>query len=685
MNSKDSQQGDVLPEMYEVTRGENYHGLKVASKNFLLLSKDPLYLFPLLDTQNIDSEPNAFISSHSLTYTHNINISSTLSVLHAQSPFGKFKDFPDICCFNLSNEAPVNSFATSEDMFFIETNRGESITGFLDLPKMPQRSVTPSQELSISNLDSFDKNAIINIHRNFMVKAQDNIYRSITPDHSSISETPAERHLTSKVLDDNLNLSKISRASMYEEINENWGSVISPRPSEVDERFLTTLVFDRLKSTDITEDGLSMVEEGTAQVVRDFIPFESTASKNLLLTSKSRNEIDHPNPYSPILRKMVICESEELSEPKLEIIASACFVGFKAALSLEYSNVEAVNKAKIDCHKDLFTTKSLFSERIVLTLSKNDVIYLSCGFEHCALVTSAGKVMTWGYGASGCLGHGNTLSLAIPTLISDLQNENIHYLECGGYHTVAITSKNEVFVWGRGDVHQLGLHYRQLCKDEMGYVALKPTKLIFFTARGISPKFCACGESHTLVLDSEGRVYAFGWGQEGQLGLPMSLLTQQKRTSEITQIGSLTTKVVKISAGCLFSAALNEKGEVWVWGNGSQGQLGLTPSTKKSEEPVKVVGISEEFIVDIVCGENNMICMSASCKVFGWGQGKAGVYSSQEKSVPVGTDMICSYPKLLAETDISHHFVVQKSGRKVLSSQEYRGIISVYKKQRNCN
>jgi alpha-tubulin suppressor-like RCC1 family protein len=30
----------------------------------------------------------------------------------------------------------------------------------------------------------------------------------------------------------------------------------------------------------------------------------------------------------------------------------------------------------------------------------------------------------------------------------------------------------------------------------------------------------ALGEAHTLVLDNFGQVYSFGWGQLGQLGVP---------------------------------------------------------------------------------------------------------------------------------------------------------------------
>lgn len=38
------------------------------------------------------------------------------------------------------------------------------------------------------------------------------------------------------------------------------------------------------------------------------------------------------------------------------------------------------------------------------------VKWISCGFEHCIAVNENGKVFSWGYGASGSLGHGNYTS-----------------------------------------------------------------------------------------------------------------------------------------------------------------------------------------------------------------------------------------------------------------------------------
>jgi alpha-tubulin suppressor-like RCC1 family protein len=65
-----------------------------------------------------------------------------------------------------------------------------------------------------------------------------------------------------------------------------------------------------------------------------------------------------------------------------------------------------------------------------------------------------GTVASWGYGASGCLGHGNRISYTSPKIINcgAIESKFINYIECGGYHNGAITSEGELVMWGRSDV-----------------------------------------------------------------------------------------------------------------------------------------------------------------------------------------------------------------------------------------
>lgn len=664
---------------YEVTKSPSYTGLNYSNPTFLAFTKDLLYQFPILDTQNQESEPIAFVSSKIVSLSRLINISQSLFNIHSASPFNKISKCADFTKFNFSNEAPVNSFTTGQELINLETLPDEASTSYLPVPQISQRSLTPSSYENFTPIiDSSAIRAIKGIHIQFIAKADEGVYRSITPESSFISETLTEKHRQSKYLNEG-SFSRVSQLSVNNNEIIDWGSFISPRPSDVDELFLKSIV-DKFKSEENPDDFLSFVDEGSIQPIRDFIPFESTASKNLLSSSKYLKP-DLPNPLSPILSKMVVCQEVEDNESSLKIIRSMCFVGFKNSLSLEYSNIEAMNKAKVNISSAQYNKQSLFSEKILNYLCKLEVIYVSSGFEHCTILASNHKVYTWGYGSSGCLGHGNTSSLVTPTEVNTLVSIPISYIECGGHHTLAISSSHEVFMWGRGEVHQLGIHKRQLCKDEMGYVALKPIKVPFFASKGILPKSGACGESHTLVLDTEGKVYAFGWGEYGQLGVERNYLTHQMRTNEVSQVSLLPFKTVKVSAGLAFSAALLENGEVWVWGIGNYGQLGMGATLARLEHPSKVQMLNGEFVVDLVCGENSVVVLTATGKTFGWGQGKAGIFSSQDKSVQVGSEMICSFPRMLGEMDIVHHFVIGWMNRKVLSSLEYKEIRSAIEKR----
>ena len=208
-----------------------------------------------------------------------------------------------------------------------------------------------------------------------------------------------------------------------------------------------------------------------------------------------------------------------------------------------------------------------------------------------------------------------------------------------------------LYVWGRGDVHQLGLPYRQLCKDEHGHVALRPIKLDL----GKRIKGGACGEAHTLVLDEDGAIFAFGWGEDGQLGVDPNEF-ERNSFKGITQIDfTFGSPVIKVAAGHIFSVCLTEKGDIFVWGNGEKGQFAREIEGEHLFMPQKM-GV--EKAVDVVCGESSVVCVLENGTVYGWGLGKAGYFSSQSQNFITGSELVCFSTKLLGEADIIHHYML---------------------------
>jgi alpha-tubulin suppressor-like RCC1 family protein len=267
-------------------------------------------------------------------------------------------------------------------------------------------------------------------------------------------------------------------------------------------------------------------------------------------------------------------------------------------------------------------------------------------------VTCQGKLLSWGYGASGCLGHGNANICTYPTPVEALAGEFVIYAESGGYHNAAVTESGDLWVWGRGDVHQLGVSFDLMTKDDIGHVAFRPIKTELKNVKGV-----ACGEAHTVVLNSEGTVFAFGWAEDGQLGLYPDQLYENQMSFEISPL-RIPEKVAKVSAGGLFSVALTEAGQLYVWGNCEQGQLGIGNRDKILRLPTHLSSMNNEIIMDMVCGETHVICITTTGKLYGWGQGLAGRFKNRQ-DFSTGSDIVCFVPRLLKEVDIVHRFVLK--------------------------
>ena len=83
----------------------------------------------------------------------------------------------------------------------------------------------------------------------------------------------------------------------------------------------------------------------------------------------------------------------------------------------------------------------------------------------------------------------------------------------------------------------------------------------------------ACGDYHTLAVTELGKVYSWGCGAMGQLGLG------DDRDRSVPQVVTgldfgVDDVVAGIDAGPTVSAAITDQGRLFMWGSGEAGQLG---------------------------------------------------------------------------------------------------------------
>ncbi|KAL4128490.1 hypothetical protein PRIC2_007476 [Phytophthora ramorum] len=115
-------------------------------------------------------------------------------------------------------------------------------------------------------------------------------------------------------------------------------------------------------------------------------------------------------------------------------------------------------------------------------------------------------------------------------------------------------------------------------------------------------------------------LYVWGHNNSQQLGLHAS----DKEVFEMRQVDALRGQViVDFSAGERHSLALNEFGQVFAWGRGREGQLGLGDEAGVSSavaDPRRVGGpLAGQLVTKISCGESHSLALTVSGDVFMWG------------------------------------------------------------------
>ncbi|XP_076827453.1 retinitis pigmentosa GTPase regulator b isoform X2 [Brachyhypopomus gauderio] len=143
-----------------------------------------------------------------------------------------------------------------------------------------------------------------------------------------------------------------------------------------------------------------------------------------------------------------------------------------------------------------------------------------------------------------------------------LKNDVPLTVACGDEHTALITENGKLFMFGSNNWGQLGLGSKNSVNKPTCVKALKSEKVMLV----------ACGRTHTLVYTSCGNLYGAGGNNDGQLGLGDC----EERTSfQLIDFFTKKGPIKMLSAGSNTSAALLQDGRLFMWGDNSEGQIGL--------------------------------------------------------------------------------------------------------------
>jgi alpha-tubulin suppressor-like RCC1 family protein len=223
--------------------------------------------------------------------------------------------------------------------------------------------------------------------------------------------------------------------------------------------------------------------------------------------------------------------------------------------------------------------------KLIRSLENRIVRLVSCSYYHTVMTcedvgSSAEYVMTFGRNDYGQLGHNDSIDRKVPQHVGALSDHHVVSVACGQYHTMVVTSNGKVFGFGKNDYGQLGIDSVE-------------NQLLPVLVRGALDKQTAlevrCGYYHSIVLCGGAHIFGFGRNDYGQLGLGKSIAQpaaniqlQQQRFSQPYLLEELEGKeIVRFACGCYHTVAVSESGMMYVFGRNNHGQLGTGDTNER--------------------------------------------------------------------------------------------------------
>jgi len=300
--------------------------------------------------------------------------------------------------------------------------------------------------------------------------------------------------------------------------------------------------------------------------------------------------------------------------------------------------------------------------------------YVSAGVNHSLAIDIYGRLWAWGSNFNGRLGDGTLTARLRPTRIIETLNEGvlpqIKSVSASAFHSIALDIYGRVWAWGNNGGNELG--------DGTTTERHKPVRISQTLTDGALPqiKAVSAGSNQTVVLDIQGRVWAWGDGAQFYDGVrrnsPVRIsqtmnegnLPQIKfieaRTNHIfaidvqkrlwawgtnsdwripygntswgniyrpvriaeTMLGGEFPQIISVSAGWLHTTAVDIYGRVWAWGNNSWGSVGDGTTNQRSRPVLINETLNGDELPQMVfayAGSSNTIVVDIYDRVWVWG------------------------------------------------------------------
>ncbi|PKK97795.1 MAG: hypothetical protein CVV57_10515 [Tenericutes bacterium HGW-Tenericutes-2] len=264
---------------------------------------------------------------------------------------------------------------------------------------------------------------------------------------------------------------------------------------------------------------------------------------------------------------------------------------------------------------------------------------ITCGGYHTLMLTNESRLYGFGSNtsfqiASQALTH-SSLPIDITSQLSLLEGETIVDVDSGDYFNILLTSNGRILTWGSNFNGEMGIGTNisdQLVHDITGSFNIGESDSII--------KIKA-GDNYGIVITEEKRVFTWGFNGAGQLGdgTTTNRLSPVEITTAIPLNLGETIEVISTSHD--FVHLVTSTGRIFVWGQNSNGYFGNGNTTSSLSpiiiEPNFELGVGEK-INYISAAYEYVFAISSEYRVFVWGinyDSAFGVATPSSSNTPI--------------------------------------------------
>ncbi|EDK31655.2 chromosome condensation regulator RCC1 repeat protein (macronuclear) [Tetrahymena thermophila SB210] len=214
----------------------------------------------------------------------------------------------------------------------------------------------------------------------------------------------------------------------------------------------------------------------------------------------------------------------------------------------------------------------------------------------------------------------------------------IHQLACGLDHTAFVAKNGYLYTMGSNALGKLGIGQQSLQNSFQPQLVSALSK---YKVMQVS-----CGHSHTCAIIDSGELFSWGDSSEGQLGINSNGSHYNPQLVNFSDLKGINTFVTDVSCGYYHTVAVLKNGQVCSFGSGKKGQLG-TGNQNKQYKPFLLNSLSQ--IIKVKCGFYHTLFLDESGRVYSCGLNDEGQLGQGHNEGNI------SSPRLVLE--LEHSFI----------------------------